>query len=45
MSLIQEPRNPFGGIHRQVRPPSMFRLLAALALVFLAIWYLSRLAG
>ena len=45
MSLIQEPRNQFGGLHRRVRPPSTFRLLAALVLVILAIWHLSRLAG
>jgi len=32
-------------MYRPVRPPSTFRLLAALVLVALAIWYLSRFAG
>jgi hypothetical protein len=37
--------SPYGGLHRPVRPPSTFRLVAALLLVGLAIWYLSRFAG
>jgi len=32
------------GPYRPIRPPSLFRLVAALALVILAIWYLSRFA-
>lgn len=39
------PQRDPGGLYRPVRPPSTFRLLAGLVLVFLAIWYLSRYAG
>ena len=43
MSLIgirRERRQQSGG---GVRPPALWKLVAALALVLLAIWYLSRL--
>ncbi|HEX7090170.1 MAG TPA: hypothetical protein VF192_08535 [Longimicrobiales bacterium] len=44
MSLIgirRERRQQGGG---QFRPPALWKLVAALALVLLAIWYLSRLS-
>jgi hypothetical protein len=43
MSLIgirRERRQQGGG---RIRPPALWKLVAALALVLLAIWYLSRL--
>ena len=43
--MMRAPRDQRGGPFAPVRPPSMLRLVAALALVFLAIWYLSRFAG
>ena len=42
---MRVPRDPHGGLYGPVRPPSMFRLVAALVLVGVAIWYLSRFAG
>ena len=42
---MRAPRERHGGLSGPVRPPSMFRLVAALVLVGFAIWYLSRLAG
>jgi hypothetical protein len=43
--MFTPQRDRQGGGYRPVRPPSALRLLLALALVFLAIWYLSRFAG
>ncbi len=44
MSLSPGRPDRYGGYRGTVRPPSIVRLLAALALVILAIWYLSRFA-
>jgi hypothetical protein len=43
--MFTPQRERHGGLYGPVRPPSTLRLLAALVLVFLAIWYLSRYAG
>ena len=42
---MRTKRDRDGRLTGPVRPPSLLRLVAALALVFLAIWYLSRAAA
>ena len=43
--MFTPQRDPRDGLYGPMKPPSPFRLIAGLVLVFLAMWYLSRYAG